>query len=143
MRKILILYLIVFLSNFVYSEEKVMNKIKFSFDNKEIIVILNNNSASNSLLEQLPLKLKFENYGEIEKISYIPEKLDISNSPKSCTPKIYDLTYYSPWGNLAFFLKDFRHSNGLVPIGEIESGFNNLKFINNSSVVIVEKIVGE
>lgn len=117
-----------------------MDKIKFSFNSKEIIVVLDDNSASKSLLAQLPLELKFENYGSTEKISYLPKDLDISNAPESCTPKTYDLTYYSPWGNLAFFIKDFRHSSGLIPLGKIESGFENLKDIDKSSIVKVEII---
>lgn len=140
MKKILMIYLTIFLSILSYSEEKIMNRIKLSFNNQEIIVALENNSASRSLLSQLPLELKFENYGSVEKISYLSKKLDISKAPKSCTPKTYDLTYYSPWGNLAFFTKDFRHSNGLVPLGKIETGFNELVEIDKASVVKVEKI---
>lgn len=140
MKKILIACLITFLSILTYGEEKIVNRIKFSFNNKEIIVVLENNSASKSLLNQLPLNLKFENYGNIEKISYLSKKLNIDDSPKSCTPKTYDLTYYSPWGNLAFFTEDFRHSNGLIPLGKIESGFNELKDIDKVLDVKIQKV---
>lgn len=142
MRKKVFLNILIFLSIFSYSMggDK-MERIKFSFDNKEIIVVLENNGAAESLLEQLPLELKFENYGSTEKISYLPKELNISNSPNSCTPKTYDLTYYSPWGNLAFFIKDFRHSNGLIPLGKIEKGSENLKDIDKSSIVKIEKIL--
>ena len=59
---------------------------------------------------------------------------------KACTPQIYDLTYYSPWGNLAFFTEDFRYSNGLVPLGKIEIGFTELKDIDKIENVKIEKI---
>lgn len=140
MKKILIICLVLILSVLVYGEEKMKNRIKFSFNNKEIIVLLEDNSASRSLLAQLPLEIKFENYGNTEKISYLPKKLDISEAPKSCTPQIYDLTYYSPWGNLAFFTEDFRYSNGLVPLGKIEIGFTELKDIDKTENVKIEKI---
>ncbi|WP_294705915.1 cyclophilin-like fold protein [uncultured Fusobacterium sp.] len=140
MKKILIICLVLILSVLVYGEEKMKNRIKFSFNNKEIIVLLEDNSASRSLLAQLPLEIKFENYGNTEKISYLPKKLDISEAPKSCTPQIYDLTYYSPWGNLAFFTEDFRYSNGLVPLGKIEIGFTELKDIDKIENVKIEKI---
>ncbi|MCI7664963.1 MAG: cyclophilin-like fold protein [Fusobacterium mortiferum] len=117
-----------------------MSRIRLTFNNQEIVVGLDDNSASRSLLNQLPLDLKFENYGSTEKISYLPKELDISNAPGSCSPKTYDLTYYSPWGNLAFFIKDFRNSNGLIPLGRIEKGFENLKNINNASIVKIERI---
>ena len=138
MKKILIICLVLILSVLVYGEEKMKNRIKFSFNNKEIIVLLEDNSASRSLLAQLPLEIKFENYGNT--ISYLPRKLDISEAPKSCTPQIYDLTYYSPWGNLAFFTEDFRYSNGLVPLGKIEIGFTELKDIDKIENVKIEKI---
>lgn len=140
MKKILIICLVLILSVLVYGEEKMKNRIKFSFNNKEIVVLLEDNSASRSLLAQLPLEIKFENYGNTEKISYLPKKLDISEAPKSCTPQIYDLTYYSPWGNLAFFTEDFRYSNGLVPLGKIEIGFTELKDIDKIENVKIEKI---
>ena len=140
MKKISIICLVLILSVLVYGEEKMKNRIKFSFNNKEIIVLLEDNSASRSLLAQLPLEIKFENYGNTEKISYLPKKLDISEAPKSCTPQIYDLTYYSPWGNLAFFTEDFRYSNGLVPLGKIEIGFTELKDIDKIENVKIEKI---
>jgi hypothetical protein len=140
MKKILIICLTIFLSILSYSEEKIMDRIRLSFNNQEIVVALEDNSASRSLLSQLPLELKFENYGSTEKISYLPKKLDITGAPGSCTPKTYDLTYYSPWGNLAFFIKDFRNSNGLIPLGRIEKGFENLENINNVSIVKIEKI---
>lgn len=140
MKKILIICLVLILSVLVYGEEKMKNRIKFSFNNKEIVVLLEDNSASRSLLAQLPLEIKFENYGNTEKISYLPKKLDISEAPKSCTPQIYDLTYYSPWGNLAFFTEDFRYSNGLVPLGKIEIGFTELKDIDKTENVKIEKM---
>lgn len=143
MKKFLIVGLGIILSTLIYGEEKMLNKVRFIFDNREIVVALEKNSATKSLLVQLPLELKFENYGGIEKISYLPKELDISNVPKSCTPKTYDLTYYSPWGNLAFFTKDFRHSNGLIPLGKIESGFENLEDIDKALSVRIEKLGDE
>ena len=118
--KILLMGIMVFFSIIVFGETGA-ERIKFSFEEKEIVVLLRDNSAARSLLEQLPLILKFENYGGIEKISYPPEKLDISKAPNNYTPSAGDLTYYAPWGNLAFFHKDYRNSDGLVPLGRIES----------------------
>lgn len=115
-------------------------RIRFSFDNKEIIVALDENGAAESLLEQLPLELKFENYGSVEKISYLPKELDISRAPDSCTPSAGDLTYYSPWGNLAFFHKGFRHSRGLIPLGKIESGIEELQNIDKAATVKIEQL---
>ena len=140
MKKIsLLLGILGMFSSSVYGAET-ENRIKFSFDNKEIIVALENNSATENFLNQLPLELRFEDFNRTEKISTLPKELDTSNSPNSCIPKNGDLTYYSPWGNLAFFYKDFRHSNGLVPLGKIVSGRENLEDINKNYLVKIEKI---
>lgn len=135
--KIVLTVAVIFFSMIVYGAEE---KIKFSFDNKEIVVVLENNSAAESLLKQLPLTLEFEDYSSTEKITYLPQKLDISQAPNSCTPRKGDLTYYSLWGNLAFFYRDFRHSKGLVPLGKIESGAEELQEIDKSVSVKIERI---
>lgn len=69
---------------------------------------LNVNDAARSLLEQMPLKLKFEDFGSAERIAYLPQKLKLGSSPTSCAPSEGDLTYYIPWGNLAVFVKGWR-----------------------------------
>lgn len=61
---------------------------------------LNVNDAARSLLEQMPLKLKFEDFGSAERIAYLPQKLKLGSSPTSCAPSEGDLTYYIPWGIL-------------------------------------------
>ena len=137
--KILLIGIMVFFSITVFGETGA-ERIKFSFEEKEIVVLLRDNSAAKSLLEQLPLILKFENYGGTEKISYPPEKLDISKAPNNYTPSAGDLTYYDTWGNLAFFHKDYRNSDGLVPRGSIEYGIENLQEINGDFSVTVERI---
>lgn len=137
--KMLLMGIMVFFSITAFGEAGA-ERIKFSFEGKEVVVLLRDNSAANSLLEQLPLTLKFEDYAGTEKISYPPEKLDIEKAPNNCTPLAGDLTYYAPWGNLAFFYKDYRNSNGLVPLGRIESGIENLEEINGNFSVIVERI---
>lgn len=137
--KMLMIGIMVFFSITAFGEAET-EKIKFSFEGKEIVVALKNNSAAKTLLEQLPLTLKFEDYAGTEKISYLPKKLDTVKAPSNCTPLAGDLTYYAPWGNLAFFYKDYRNSNGLIPLGRIESGMENLKEINGNFSVTVERI---
>ncbi|MDU1910707.1 cyclophilin-like fold protein [Fusobacterium sp.] len=135
--KIILTGLIILFSIKAYSSER---KIKFSFNDKEIIVALEDNRAAESLLKQLPLTLRFEDYSNTEKISYLPEKLDVSQAPDSCTPHTGDLTYYSPWGNLAFFYKDFGYSKGLILLGKIESGMEELKELDKALSVKIERM---
>lgn len=75
--------------------------------------------ATERLAEVLPVTLSFEDYGSTERIAYLPQKLNVSSNV-SHNPQRGDLTYYVPWGNLAVFVKDFRHSQGLMYIGSLD-----------------------
>ena len=46
------------------------------------------------------------------------------------------MSYYAPWGNLAFFRKDFRYSSGLVRLGKIESGLEAMSLTGPVDVLI-------
>lgn len=82
---------------------------------------LQENDASTALLKRLPITLRFEDYGANERIAYLDEKLELGNAPRRCDPKVGDFTYYAPWGNLAVFVRDFRPSEGLVPLGHMDA----------------------
>lgn len=77
------------------------------------------NDAAAALVERLPMRLKFEDFGSTERIAYLDGKLEVGASPTSTTPQAGDLAYYMPWGNLAVFVKPFRRSEGLVPLGRL------------------------
>lgn len=115
-------------------------KIRLIFGNEEVIVILEENSASQDLISLLPLTLTFEDYNGTEKISSLPRKLKTQGAPSSCDPTVGSFTYYAPWGNLAIFYHDFRHSNGLVPLGRIESGMEKLARMSGNFSMRLEKM---
>lgn len=77
------------------------------------------NDAAKALVERLPMRMKFEDFGATERIAYLDGKLEVGASPTSTTPQTGDLAYYMPWGNLAVFVKPFRRSEGLVPLGRL------------------------
>ena len=98
---------------------------------------LEDNSATRDLLARLPLTITFEDYNATEKIAYLPTELDTSDAPAGCDPDVGTLAYYAPWGNLSLFYKDFRQSNGLVPLGQLESGIEQLgAMVEDFSVTI-------
>lgn len=80
---------------------------------------LNDTDAANDFLARLPLSLSFEDYGATERIAYLKTPLNLGNSPRETTPVRGNFTYYAPWGNIAVFRKDFRFSEGLVPLGTL------------------------
>lgn len=103
-------------------EAAVAKRMKLTVGRNEIIIKLKDNNTANDLISRLPLDLKFEDYNNTEKISYLVTPLNTSDAPEGITPTAGDLTLYAPWGNLALFYKDFSYSSGLVSIGKVESG---------------------
>lgn len=81
---------------------------------------LNDSAAARDFAAQLPLTLELSDFHETEKIADLPTKLSTEGSPAGTAAKAGDLTYYSPWGNLAIFYRDFAYSQGLVALGRID-----------------------
>jgi hypothetical protein len=80
------------------------------------------NATSRDFVSLLPMSLALEDYGETEKIGYLPRKLSTEGAPPGSDPSAGDVTYYAPRGNLALFRRDFRYSTGLIKLGKIDSG---------------------
>ncbi|MFZ5644781.1 MAG: cyclophilin-like fold protein [Bacillota bacterium] len=116
-------------------------RIRLTFNNTEIIVKMNDNPTSLDFVKKLPLTLTFKDYAGTEKISYLPQKLSTEGSPSGYDPSVGELAYYAPWGNICFYYRDFGYSNGLVPLGSIESGMESLTNLDGDFTVTIEKVV--
>jgi hypothetical protein len=97
-------------------------KIRIDVDGTRMTATLDDNAASRDFASLLPLTLTLEDYNGTEKISDLPKKLSTKDAPDGIDPSVGDITYYSPWGNLAIFYKDFGYSRGLVKLGRIDAG---------------------
>lgn len=88
-----------------------------------IWVTLTPSQASQDLMKQLPLSLTLKDYAATEKIATLPQKLSTQGATKGYAGQSGDLTYYAPWGNLAFFYQDSDagYANGLIFLGKIDS----------------------
>ena len=62
--------------------------------------------------------------------------MDNATSREGSTPSIGDIAYYSPWGNLAIFYRDFRYSSGLIKLGKIDTGIEELNVPEGTKVMI-------
>jgi hypothetical protein len=113
-------------------------KVKLTFNNEVAIVNMYDNPTSRDFLSQLPLTITLEDYGGTEKISYLSKKLSTEEAPSGSDPSVGDFAYYAPWGNLAIYYKDFRYSNGLILLGKIESGLENLEKMKDNFTVQIE-----
>ncbi len=109
----------------------------------EYAITLEDNAAARSLLAQLPLTLTFEDFNGTEKIAYPPEGLDIADAPTRCDPVVGTLAYYVPWGNLCIFYRDFRASENLVPLGQVEGDFEALSVLADGFDAYLEAAAAE
>mgnify|MGYP004702140939 CR=1 FL=1 len=116
------------------------SRIKLSFDDRIIVVEMLDNPSANDFLNLLPIELSFEDYNQTERIAYLLRQLSSDDEPMGMTPRTGDFTYYRPWGNLAIFYNDFSYSSGLIPLGKIVEGLNNVKKINKNTIVKIETI---
>ena len=101
--------------------------IQIKVDGKAYAGGLNGNDAAKDFAAKLPLKLKFEDFGSTERISYLPKSLNLGSASRSCDPQK---------GNLAVFVRDFRPSDNLVPLGKLSP--EALKAIQESGSKDVE-----
>jgi hypothetical protein len=111
-------------------------KIRIRMNGNEITASLIDNATSRDFVSLLPLKLKLEDYGETEKIGYLPRKLSTEGAPPGSDPSVGDVSYYAPWGNLAIFRKDFRYSSGLIKLGKVDTGMEALNVPGSVEVTI-------
>lgn len=114
--------------------------VKLTFNKEEVIVNMYDNPTSRDFVAQLPLTVTFEDHARTEKISYLPKKLSTEKAQSGSDPSVGDFTYYAPWGNLAIFYRDFGYSNGLIKLGEIESGVEKLESMKGNFTVQIEKV---
>mgnify|MGYP001623241761 FL=1 len=126
--------------NEINESVSIVQSIKFEFDDKEIIVKLEDNSATQDLISRLPMAMQFEDYNNTEKIYYLDKELDLSDINPGCTPLRGTLAYYVPWGNLCFFYHNFDYSDDLVPLGKVSEGLEYLEQLDTVTQVQVSLV---
>jgi hypothetical protein len=111
-------------------------KISIKIQDKVITAALVDNATSRDFVSLLPISLTLEDYAATEKISDLPRRLSTEGAPAGSNPSIGDIAYYSPWGNLAIFYRDFRYSSGLIKLGKIDSGIEALNVPGSAKMTI-------
>jgi hypothetical protein len=103
-------------------------KIQIRVDDQIATAMLLDTVVARDFASLLPLSLTLTDYAAIEKISDLPRKLSAEGTQTGEPPAaaVGDITYYSPWGNLAIFHQRFRYSAGLVKLGHIDEGLDFL-----------------
>ena len=117
-------------------------KLKITIGDREITATFVNNETAKDFASLLPLTVNLNDYASTEKVFDLSRKLSTTGAPAGVDPEPGDITYYSPWGNIAIFYRDFGYSNGLVKIARIDSGIEVLQVpgsINNVKFELIEK----
>lgn len=89
--------------------------------------ILDDNSSARDFLTLLPLTLTLQDYAQAEKIADLPRALALTGAAESNTPRRGDISFYAPWGNLAIFYADGKPSPGLVQLGRLDAGIDEIR----------------
>lgn len=102
-------------------EETAETQLLVTWGDSQVIYALNDSSAAESLLNQLPLSIEVEDYSTNEKIFYPPQQLDTSDTP-AASGGTGTLAYYAPWGDVVMFYGDYNENPSLFELGQIVSG---------------------
>ena len=115
-------------------------KIRLTTGDTVLTATMLDNETSRDFISLLPLTLTLKDYAETEKVSDLPRRLSTQGAPSGSDPSVGDITYYSPWGNIAIFYKDFGYAGGLIILGKFSSGIEKLAGITGDFTVTIELV---
>ena len=103
-------------------------RLKLSIENQDVIIRLQQNSATEQFVKMLPAQFEFRDFAGEEKISYFPQPISLEGAPRGMIATAGKLFIYAPWKNFGIFYKTHstRPDNNLIELGEVESGLNYL-----------------
>ncbi|MGW1950030.1 cyclophilin-like fold protein [Streptomyces sp. NPDC001940] len=101
--------------------------IRLTLNGRPVDATLNDSPAARDLATLFPLTLDLEDFHGAERIGYPPRKLDTLGAPEPVAPKVGDLAYYAPWGNLALFYRDGASASAdLLILGRTDADADRL-----------------
>lgn len=115
----------------------VEKKIRLEFADKEILIVLENNNSARAFYDRLPLKFEFKDYALTEKVTDLLEPLPKPKGNFGYDPNLGDFAYYAPWEGLVLYYQDYQYSTGIIKLGEIVEGLENLR--DMEGLVLVSK----
>ncbi len=78
------------------------------------------NAAARDLAAQLPLTVTFRDLNAVEKTAPLPRKLIVDGMPAGDDPRVGDLGYWAPDGDLVLYYGDVGYWTGIMRLGEID-----------------------
>lgn len=113
-------------------------KMRITIGDQVFNATLNSSQAAKDFASLLPMTLNLSDYGGLEKVSDLSKRLSTNGSPAGCSADEGDITYYSPWGNLAIFYKSFGYAGGLVKLGHINGDMKLFKTSSEKAEALFE-----
>lgn len=110
----------------VLDEQETAMRIGIEVGGAVVTAVLYDNPSARDFAAMLPLDLDVENYGNNEKIAYLPRKLTNEGAGPFSNEAPGDLAYYAPWGNIIFYYANYQYSSGLIRLGRIEGSVRPL-----------------
>lgn len=101
------------------------SQISVTCGDVQVVYVLNDSPAAQSLLSQLPLTVEVEDFSTNEKVFYPPQELDTANTPLA-EGGAGTLAYYAPWGDVVLFYDSFSANGSLYGLGEAVSGAESI-----------------
>jgi hypothetical protein len=121
-----LLFLVLFSLSLAARDGGKKMKISVHANGNTTVFQLNDSQAARELYAQLPLSIGVENYSHNEQIFYPPKKLATTGTP-SADARTGTLAYYTLWGDVVMFYKEFGTANGLYELGHAVSGTEHIK----------------
>ena len=106
-------------------------RISVSVGDQLLHATLDDGPAGRAFAALLPLTVSLRDHAGTEKVSDLPARLPTEGSPPGTTAQAGDLAYYAPWGNLACFYRPFGYAQGLVRLGRLDSGVDQLAAVDS------------
>lgn len=101
-------------------------KITATIEGKEYTINMINNSATESLLKELPLTLTFRDFQGQEKGATSPIQINTDNLPASDRGGLNDFIYYKPTNSLVFCYTDIGIWNGIIRLGTFSESLEDI-----------------
>jgi len=102
-------------------------QVSITDDRHTIVATLNTSETARDFESLLPVTIDIETYSDSAKIGYPDRKLTTAGAPDGFDASTRDFVYYAPYGDIAMFYDDSpRYDEGLIPIGRITEGLNDL-----------------
>jgi hypothetical protein len=121
------------------TEERSQVELRVTVGGTVLRATMLDSETTRDFISLLPLTLTLSDYAQTEKVSDLPRRLSTAGAPEGADPDVGDIACYAPWGNLAIYYRDSPYASGLVKLGRIESGIDELARMSGDFTISVER----